>query len=104
MNANRPNQTNAYGDTVNWGYDPTTGKWTEKTSFSPARQAIYDQQLGMQGKNVNTASQIDLSGYSDPNKQYAAAGEANPFKTKLPSMGGNLIPWDYKSQLPGTGG
>jgi len=96
-----PNQTNAYGDTSKWEMDPTTGQWSQKQSFSAPRQAQYDAQQGMATSNAQTASKIDLSGYADAAKAYAAAGANSPYTTKLPSMGGNLIPWDYKSQFGG---
>ena len=96
-----PNQTNAYGDTSEWVMDPATGKYTQTQKFSAPRQAQYDAQQGIATSNAQTAQKIDLSGYSDPAKAYASAGANSPYTTKLPSMGGNLIPWDYKSQIPG---
>jgi len=41
--ANRPNQTNAQGDTSTWTKDPTTGQWTQKQAFGTAGQAKFDQ-------------------------------------------------------------
>ena len=41
--ANRPNQTNAQGDTSTWTKDPATGQWTQKQAFGTAGQAKFDQ-------------------------------------------------------------
>ena len=40
---NRPNQTNAQGDTTQWTIDPVTGQSVQKTAFGGANQAAYDQ-------------------------------------------------------------
>jgi hypothetical protein len=45
--ANRPNQTNAMGDTSNWTRDPVTGQWTNKVSFGQQNQQKFDQQSQM---------------------------------------------------------
>ena len=45
--ANRPNQTNAQGDTLTWVKDPATGQWTQKVAYSGANQAKSDQTNAM---------------------------------------------------------
>jgi len=76
--ANRPNQTDPYGNTSSWTQDPTTGQWTQKTSLGGANQAMYDQEQalksGLLGQAAGTLGQpIDTSGMTaygsyDPSK------------------------------------
>jgi hypothetical protein len=89
--------------------DPATGQWSQKDTYSAGNQALHDAQLGNATSNAKIAQSMDMSGYADPVKQFGTLGAANPFssanyKPPTNAMGGNLLPWDYKSQLPGTGG
>jgi hypothetical protein len=69
VNAARPNQNNPMGS-VSWDKDPTTGEWTQNTTWNPQQQEIFNAQQGNQQTIANKAggmlggldtSQIDLS-------------------------------------------
>jgi hypothetical protein len=45
--ANRPDQTNAQGDTSQWSQDPVTGAWSQKTAYGAQNQGLYDQSMGL---------------------------------------------------------
>lgn len=67
--ANRINQTNPYGST-SFTQDPTTGQWSQNTSFSPVQQNTLNAFQGVQGdalENIqNTYSQpFDMSSVQD---------------------------------------
>jgi len=50
--ANRPNQTNAFGATSQWTQDPTTGQWTQQTSLGGGLgqgATGLENQIGSQG-------------------------------------------------------
>jgi len=61
--ANRPDQTDMYGNKTSWQsqsvIDPATGKavnkWSQSTQLSPQQQAALDQQMGIQTGLMNTA-------------------------------------------------
>lgn len=58
--ANRPNQTDAQGNTSQWIQDPATGAWTQKSMLSGANQGTLDSQntLGstLMGQAANAMS------------------------------------------------
>jgi len=69
IQANRPTQNNPMGST-SWEQDPTTGEWTQNTTWNPQQQEIFNAQQGNQQTIANKAggmlggldtSQIDLS-------------------------------------------
>jgi len=101
--ANRANQYGPEGAlewTANQTIDPSTGEpvtqWTQNTKLSPELQAIYDQQLKVQGDRYNVAGvagdrlmdqygeAMDWGGMqgwgdvSDPRYTQASAGIGNP--------------------------
>lgn len=47
--ADRATQTTPYG-TLSWSQDPTTGQWTQATTYSPEIQAMLDKQLALQNQ------------------------------------------------------
>lgn len=60
--ANRPNQTNAAGDTSTWTQDPVTGAWTQKQQFGESNQGLFDQTQGLKsGLLGQAANQGQLS-------------------------------------------
>ena len=103
VNMTHPNQTNAQGDTSKWSMDPS-GKWSETSAYSPAKQAVYDTQLNTMGKNATIANSMDMSGYADPMKQFKTVGDANPYKTTAPSMGGFQMLDPFTRKPYGQGG
>ena len=74
--ANRPNQTDAQGNTSTWTQDPTTGQWSQRTTLSGANQNTLDSQnaLGttLMGQAANSlANPLSLEGLQtvgDPNQ------------------------------------
>jgi hypothetical protein len=65
--ANRPNQTDPYGNKSSWVQDPTTGQWTQSTTLSSGNQGLYDQQQQIQSgllgqAGANFANPLDTSG------------------------------------------
>jgi hypothetical protein len=60
--ANRPDQNNPFGS-INWTKDPTTGEWTQNTTYNPQQQALLDQQVANQGAIGGMAG--DLAGQID---------------------------------------
>lgn len=64
--ANRPTQTDAYGNTTSWttgqAIDPGTGKpvttWSQQTSLSPQLQAAYNSQVQMQQGRSDIANSL----------------------------------------------
>lgn len=100
--ANRPNQVDAQGNSIQWTQDPTTGQWSQKESYSAGNQALYDKQManaqglsdtaaGLLGRAQASASQpLDLSGLPtlsgyDPSK--LAEVDPNAITQGLPGMG-----------------
>jgi hypothetical protein len=83
--------------------DPS-GKWSETSAYSPAKQAVYDTQLNTMGKNATIANSMDMSGYADPMKQFKTVGDANPYKTTAPSMGGFQMLDPFTRKPYGQGG
>ena len=95
--ANRPTQTDAYGNTTSWnataGTDPATGKpvtqWAQTSTLSPQLQQAYNSQLQMQQGRSDIANslmpqvaqqfgqQIDFSNFT-PLAQGAQAGTYAP--------------------------
>lgn len=64
--ANRPTQTDMYGNTTSWtstaARDPATGQpvtqWAQTTKLSPQQQAALNQQMAIQGGMMDTASSL----------------------------------------------
>lgn len=56
--ANRPNQTDIYGNTSKWVRDPESGQWTQTQSLSPEGQQSLDQQRGVQSQLMGQAGDI----------------------------------------------
>ena len=54
--ANRPNQTDAQGNTSTWKQDPTTGQWTQNVAYSGANQSLADSQNALKGNLMDQAS------------------------------------------------
>ncbi len=72
--ANRPNQTNAAGDTSQWVQDPVTGQWSQKQTYGESNQQLFDQTQGIKG---GLLGQI---------------GSQSPLTTEgLPQLGGDLM-------------
>lgn len=70
LQANRVSQNNPMGST-SWEQDPTTGKWTQNTSFNAPQQKIFEQQQANQQQIADLSSglignvgsnKIDFSG------------------------------------------
>ena len=70
LQANRVSQNNPMGST-SWEQDPTTGKWTQNTSFNAPQQNIFEQQQANQQQIADLSSglignvgsnKIDFSG------------------------------------------
>ena len=70
LQANRPSQTNQFGN-LSWEQDPVTGQWTQNTQLNQPQQDIFNAQQGNQQQIANMAggmlggldtSQIDFSG------------------------------------------
>ena len=84
--ANRPNQTDAQGNTSNWTQDPATGQWTQKTQLSGANQTLLDQQNALQGTltgqaTSNLSNPLDTSSLqtvNDPNNMGAGLFSMDP--------------------------
>lgn len=72
--ANRPDQVTALGS-LKWSQDPTTGKWTQTETLSPAAQAALDRSLALQ------ASQIDQITNLMGNQGTFSGGPAMPTYT-----------------------
>ena len=47
--ANRPEQTDIYGNKLSYTFDPTTGKWTQADTADPRVKAMIDQAMGTSG-------------------------------------------------------
>jgi len=56
--ANRPNQTDIYGNTSKWVRDPESGQWTQTQSLSAEGQRSLDQQRGVQSQLMDQAGGI----------------------------------------------
>jgi hypothetical protein len=69
--ANRPDQTDIYGNKSSWSFDPATGKWSQATTLSGPNQSALDQTnaarsglMGQIGANFSTPMSTDgLQGY-----------------------------------------
>jgi len=71
--ANRPNQVDAQGNSIQWTKDPVTGQWSQKESYSAGNQDLYNKQManaqglsdtaaGLLGRAQASAGQsLDLS-------------------------------------------
>lgn len=101
VNLSHPTQVNATGDTSSWTQNPD-GTWSQKQTFSPSTQHIYDTQQGIRTKNVDTAAQIDTSMYADPNAAFAQAGKDNPYQVPMGNLGKN--PQTGAMPAPSAGG
>jgi hypothetical protein len=76
--ANRPNQVDQYGNTLTWTQDPTTGQWSQQTSYGEQGQQLQNQQnaltnglMGQAGAAMGSPLDMNgLQGYSnyDPSK------------------------------------
>jgi hypothetical protein len=70
LQANRPNQSNQFGQST-WSQDPTTGQWSQATTLNQPQQDIFNSQQANHGHlaginnqllNNYDYSQVDLSG------------------------------------------
>lgn len=58
--ANRPNQTDVYGNKSVWDYDPETGRWSQTQTLSEQGQQSLNKQMGLQADLLDQASdQVD---------------------------------------------
>ena len=64
--ANRATQVTPQG-TLSWSQDPTTGQWTQNTTYSPETQALYDKYM----QNQNQA--LDVQGSANSQLQQLMA-------------------------------
>jgi hypothetical protein len=65
--ANRANQTNAQGSTLQWSQDPTTGQWTQQVSYAPGgpQSTLLGGESGAANSAVSSLSNpIDTSGFT----------------------------------------
>lgn len=125
--ANRPNQVDAQGNSIQWTQDPATGQWSQKESYSAGNQALYDKQManaqglsdtaaGLLGRAQASASQpLDLSGLPamtgydqsklaqvDPNSLQGSVASADALKTGIGNFG--QADWSGLNKLdPGFG-
>jgi len=77
--ANRPNQTNAMGDTSQWTKDPVTGAWTQKVAFGAPQQAKFDETNTMlsalRGQiGAGIGKPLDMSAFQTPGANDPYAG------------------------------
>lgn len=54
--ANRPNQTDVYGNKSVWDYDPETGRWSQTQTLSEQGQQSLNKQMGLQADLLDQAS------------------------------------------------
>lgn len=89
--ANRPNQTDAFGNSITWNKD-ANGQWTQNTSMNPAIKGQWDQYF----RNSSTA-QTGLGnqlGAINKQGQFTApeVPQYNPDGTKMTGGGGLMRP------------
>lgn len=63
-NTARANQQGV-GGSLNWGYNPETGQWTQTTGLSDANQGIYDSLLSQAQNSANNFYTADYSNIPD---------------------------------------
>lgn len=56
--ANRPNQTDVYGNKSVWDYDPETGRWSQTQTLSEQGQQSLKKQIGLQTNLLDQAGGI----------------------------------------------
>lgn len=103
LQASRPNQQNAMGDTRQWTMDEN-GNWTQTDRFSAPRQQQYDTYQNIANQRMNQASQINLG---NPNIDWNALG----FGAQAAALGlqpggttGRRPQWSTESPYTNLGG
>lgn len=79
LNANRPNQSNQFGN-LTWQQDPTTGQWTQTSTLNQQQQDIFNRQQGNQ-QALADATGNALRGFDSGQVDFSSLGE-------MPQVGG----------------
>lgn len=94
--ANRPNQTDQFGNTLTWQEGPN-GQWSSAVNLSPEQKAIQDRMTGLQSGNLDRYSYV-LSDLWKNKTQGAGGGK--------PGAGGAYAPppaLEFSGQYGGGG-
>lgn len=79
LNANRPNQSNQFGN-LTWEQDPTTGQWTQTSTLNQQQQDIFNSQQGNQ-QALADATGNALRGFDTGQVDFSGLGA-------MPQVGG----------------
>lgn len=109
--ANRPNQTDIYGNTSTWSQDPKTGQWTQRQSLSGSSQAMLNQQnqlrsglMGQAANNLrNPISMAGLPQYSGYDQSKLQGVNTN-IGRGVPEMGEMAGSYGPMGQMAGSYG